>query len=119
MRILLRLPYYSKKPRRSHTERNVNAFAAAIDKLTNFRVDNPNQQAIVDDAKKNSGIENVFSTATLESLKSPYGAKIVESAYSKFASDPKVSQVVLEQAYADKYRKDINKINDPVLHKWL
>ena len=56
------------------TERNVNAFAAAIDKLTNFRVDNPNQQAIVDEAKKNSGIENVFSTATLESLKSPYGA---------------------------------------------
>lgn len=108
---------YSKKPRRSHTERNVNAFAAAIDKLTNFRVDNPNQQAIVDDAKKNSGIENVFSTATLESLKSPYGAKIVESAYSKFASDPKVSQVVLEQAYADKYQKDINKINDPVLRQ--
>jgi len=87
------------------------------DKTTNFRVDNTNQQTILDEAKKASGVDNVFNTATLESLKSPYGAKLVESAYAKFVADPKVAQVIMEQSYADKYQKDLAKINDAKLRE--
>lgn len=99
------------------SEKNSALLKEATDKLTNFRVDNPNQQAIIDGVKASSGLTNVFNTASLESLKSPYGAKMVESAYTKFVRDPKVSQVVLEQAYSDKYKKDLTKINDPKLRE--
>lgn len=100
-----------------NAEDSIDMFSQATDKLTNFRVDNHVQQQVLDEIKKSSGIENVFSTTTLESLKSPYGAKIVESAYNKFVSDPKISNVIMEQTYADKYQKDLAKINDPVLRQ--
>lgn len=100
-----------------NAEDSIDMFSQATDKLTNFRVDNHVQQQVLDETKKSSGIENVFSTATLESLKSPYGAKIVESAYNKFVSDPKIANVIMEQTYADKYQKDLTKINDPVLRQ--
>ena len=100
-----------------NAEDSIDMFSQATDKLTNFRVDNHVQQQVLDETKKSSGIENVFSTTTLESLKSPYGAKIVESAYNKFVSDPKIANVIMEQTYADKYQKDLAKINDPGLRQ--
>jgi len=100
-----------------NVDKSITLLTDLQDKATNFRIDNPNQQSVVEEAKKAAGVDNVFNTATLESLKSPYGAKLVESAYAKFVADPKIAQVVMEQSYADKYQKDLAKINDAKLRE--
>lgn len=100
-----------------NVDKSITLLTDLQDKATNFRIDNTNQQSVVEEAKKAAGVDNVFNTATLESLKSPYGAKLVESAYAKFVADPKIAQVVMEQSYADKYQKDLAKINDAKLRE--
>lgn len=97
------------------TKKNMNKLNSITDKMTGMRIDNNVQQSQLDSVKKDTGIDNVFSTVNLESLRNPYGTKIVESAYNNFVRDPRIESIQAEQRYSDMYQKTVGKLEDPIL----
>lgn len=106
-----------KSAEQTQAATNLDNLTEMRDNYTNMRIDNPLQKEAIDAAKKDTNLENVFSTVGLESLKQPYGAKIVENTYKNFLRDPRIEAVQREQVYANKYKTDIEAIDDPVLRK--
>ena len=96
-------------------QKNMDNLNSITDKMTGMRIDNNVQQSQLDSVKKDTGIDNVFSTVNLESLKNPYGTKIVESAYNNFVRDPRIESIQAEQRYSDMYQKIVGNLEDPIL----
>jgi hypothetical protein len=80
---------------------NMNALNKVYDDVTKVRYDNDLQKEAIDQAKAKAGLDDSVLNLNPDQLKNPYIMAPISRAASSFTNDPKVREVLREQAWFD------------------